>query len=971
MSEDYNDSPKVPLEMDPSKKKQESKFFLSSGWIIFLSILVICLIVLVAVLTVILPKCKSEPITIPGTTTSPTSRGITPTTPGNIWDNPRLPEDIIPLHYSIDLTIDLDNFTFSGTSSMQIMCISKTNVILLHGNQLTINTERVRLELADDVVGMVPNVVDVRLYPENHFILVELEDTLEENVEYLLTVEFQGKLQDDLVGLYRSSYTTPLGDTRWIAATFFSPTNARRAFPCFDEPGLKANFTFSITHRQGYMALANMNEAGPPEPGPSDGWLTTRFLTTPKMSTYIICYTVMDFVYKETYTTSGVRIRAWSREEVIDGVTYGMDLHRDILQYYEQYFDFSFPLAKIDVVALSDFLPSAMENWGLITYKESSLLFVPDVTSTSTQQSICTVIAHELGHQYFGNLVTHAWWDYILLKEGFASYMEYTGVPHVEPDWNLETQALILDLHYVMEDDALASSRPVEVQVETSDEVSQLFDSIAYNKGASILRMCRSFLGEPTFQKGLKIYINRFAYQTATNDELWDCLQEAADEDGLDLDVATIMHTWVLQMGYPVVNITRDYTDNDVINFQADQKRFLQDPKANTSTHYDDLGYVWWVPLTFSSSSSPESDPLVWMENGPAEATVEGATSDWLLVNLDQTGFYRVNYDTQNWKLLSKQLVTNHSMIPEANRAALLNDAFNLARAGEMSQAIALDITLYLTNETQYVPWKAAISALGYLDNMLSKTGAYGALQKYMLQQGAPLYHLFGWTNEGTHLEKLTRRVALDNACKYGYPDCLEEASNLYRVWMNDASNNPIDGDFRSTVYCAAIAAGGQDEWMFAFDQYQTTTIAAEKSTLMRAMACANQPWILSTYLAYTLDSSKIRAQDAVDVVTFVASNPVGSSLAWDFFRANWDHFREEFGNSIFEFRGLIDGVTASFNTEFSLQQLLDFMEAHPDQGTGETALKQAVERTQANIRWMESYLEEVHQWLDDVVVMQ
>ncbi|XP_072036065.1 aminopeptidase N-like [Amphiura filiformis] len=974
MSEDQNDeSSKLPVEVldmePPSTKKQKSKVYLSCGWIILLCVLVIFLIIVIAVLVAFLPKCRRpEPIPVSGTISPTTSPGNTPQTPKNIWDNPRLPDDIVPLHYSIDLTIDLDNFTFSGTSSMQIMCISKTNVILLHGKQLTINTEKVRLELADDFVGTVPDVIDVRLYPENQFILVELEDTLEANSEYLLTVEFEGKLQDDLVGLYRSSYTTPQGDKRWIAATFMSPTNARKAFPCFDEPGLKANFTFSITHRQEYRALANMDEAGPPEPGPSEGWLTTRFLTTPKMSTYIICYTVMDFVSKETYTTTGVLVRAWSRAEIIDDITYGMDVHRDILQYYEEYFDYPYPLPKLDIIALPDLLPSAMENWGLMTYKESRLLFVPGVTSISSQQSINEVIAHELGHQYFGNLVTHAWWDYMLLKEGLASYAVRIAIPNLYPEWDSDTQFLIRTLHRSLGSDAFASSRPVQVHVNTAAEISQNFDVVAYNKAPAILRMCKSFLGEETFHKGLQIYVRNHAYSTATNDQFWAAHQQAADEAGLDIDVASIMHTWVLQMGYPVVTITRDYTNSGVISFQDDQKRYLKDPKANTDTPYDDLGYVWWVPLTFASrSASSSNNQIVWMENGPAEASVEGATSDWLLVNLDQTGFYRVNYDTQNWKLLSKQLVTNHSMIPVANRAALLNDAFSLARAGAMSQAIALDITLYLTNETQYVPWQAAKSALGYLDNMLSKTGAYGTFQKYMAQQVAPLYNLYGWNNEGTLLQKFARSLGISTACGYGLEDCLEEASRLYRLWMNDASNNPIDGDFRSTVYCAAIRAGGQDEWMFAFEQYQNTTIASEKATLRGAMGCSTQPWILSTYLAYSLDPDKIRAQDRVNVIYSVAYNPAGSSLAWDFFRANWDFLRKAHGDSIFSFRTVIDGVTNYFNTEFHLQQLLDFMKTHPDQGTGEAAFKQAVERTQANIRWMEAYLDEVQQWLNDV----
>ncbi|XP_033121289.1 aminopeptidase N-like isoform X2 [Anneissia japonica] len=938
-------------EGEKSDGKSGKEYFVSYTTVAVICVSCFTILVIVGLLTGLLPK---EQIKCDLETTTAFIPDSEP------WKNPRLPKSLRPIHYDLEIKADLNNFTFDGKVNIKIVCDQTTDIILLNTKLLNIDHSSAHLSSVD---GRVPNILNINTYPEQQYMMVLLDSRLEMNAEYFFSIEFSGPLTDDLNGFYRSSYTTKSGEKRWLAVTFFSPTNARRAFPCFDDPGLKARFTISIVHRPEYTALSNMPVAS--SESVMNGWQLTKFQTSLPVSTYLVGYCVCDFVYKEATTKNNIRMRVWSRNDVIGSVDYALDVGVRILEYFQSYLGIDFPLPKIDMLAIPDFLAGAMENWGMITYRETRLLVDSSVTSAGDKQGVCTVIAHELGHQWFGNLVTHAWWDYILLKEGFASFMEYLGSNHVEPTWAMDEQFLFLDLHPVFDSDALASSRPVLAHVETVDEISQQFDIIAYNKGASIFRMVRDFLGDDLFVRGLQLYLQRYKYSNAENDDLWDCFNEVVEDEVLGIDVKTVMHTWTLQMGLPSVNLTRNY-GADTGSFSAKQHHFLINPDANFTTKYDDLGYVWWVPLSILYQKTINQPPIrFWMENDDVMHDLPDVDdAHWIIVNIKQAGYYRVNYDQQNWNLISIQLIYDHNVIPVANRASLLSDANKLAQAGELNQVTALDLTRYLDKELEYVPWSVAMNTLGYIEKMLKISPAYGSFQKYMLRQISPLYEHVGWTNTGEHLTRMTRSTALSGACHYGNNDCINMAIEMFHIWMNTPSDNRIASDLRSVIYCTAVKSGDQNEWYFVLDQYQKSQVAGEQDNLRYALSCSQEPWALSTYLNFTMGSEVIRPQDWVSAVNEVAKNPVGTPLAWNFFRENWDYFRQMYGDSLFQFTSLIKGVTSNFNTEFHLHEVLSFMEQHPDQGTGRTAFLQSVEQIEANIRWMSNNYDQVKDWL-------
>ncbi|XP_070567834.1 aminopeptidase N-like [Ptychodera flava] len=903
------------------------------------------------------PKLTALPSPLPSTTS-----------PEEPWESHRLPDTLKPLLYNLKIKIDLDEFLISGRSEITFTCTAATRYVILHTKLQEIDKESIKVCRQTDG-EILEQSAPSRLYPQTQYLVIELSTSLTEDVDYVVVVEYTGVLEDDLIGIYRSSYIDDDGNRRYLAASFFSPANARKAFPCFDEPAMKANISTTLVHRPEYVALSNMPSSSKTDDGA--GWVETTFEQTPTMSTYVVGFFVSDFTSVTNTSRDRVEIRIWARHNAIEQVQYAMEIALPILEYYEDYFGINFPLPKIDMAATPDYGAGGMENWGLINYRESAFLYDPQKTTAVTKRRVATVVSHELAHQWFGNLATHWWWEDLWLKEGFASFMEYYGVDLVEPSWKILDQFLILDLHTALSLDALLSSHPISVPVNQVDEINSIFDAISYNKGASVIRMLRYFLGESTFRNGLKKYLNRFAYSNAKMNDLWDALTEATNEDGLELpaSIKDIMNTWTLQMGYPVVTVTRDYSRPDVITFSCAQEQFLIDPSALAP---DDT--TWYVPLTFTDGSDPKyvegNFNQIWLERGSVtmddESALRGGNDDWLLTNINQTGYFVVNYDDRNWELIKRQLLDEHEVIPSACRAALLNDAFSLARGEHLPTTAALELSRYLRQERDYVPWVAASRAFDYMESMLRTTGSYGAYQEFVLDLVTTFYERLGWNDSHSeNVESLSRSLALNIACNNGHQGCIQEAVRLFDEWMADTENNRISPNVRDVVYCTAIGQGDRQHWEFAWQQYKATQVSSEKLLLMNAMTCSKEPWILSRYLKLCLQSDEIRRQDATSVIGDIAANIVGESLAWDYFRANWDYFFATYGTNMFSFPDLINGVTGAFSTELRLRELEDFMGNNPNLGTGAKAFNQAVERTKANIRWKQTNVDGIQVWLE------
>ncbi|KAG7231138.1 hypothetical protein INR49_027178, partial [Caranx melampygus] len=854
---------------------------------------------------------------------SPTDGGTTSkppvtTPPSNEpWDKYRLPKSLVPDHYNVTLWPRLTPdpttklYIFTGESTVEFTVAEDTDLILIHSNKLNYTKQE-----NDHLASLTPissgaEAVSIKsswLQPTTQYLVLQLNGKLKKDHKYHLYTSFTGELADDLGGFYRSEYKEN-GTTKVVATTQMQPTDARKAFPCFDEPAMKAIFHITLIHDHGTVALSNSEEKESSSVNINgNSFQRTVFKPTEKMSTYLLAFIVSDFGYinntmitfwyftflfsiqllfTSIFSVSD-KIRIFARQPAIAAGQgeYALNITGPILKFFEDYYKSKYPLPKSDQIALPDFNAGAMENWGLITYRETALLYDEEFSSNSNKQRIASIIAHELAHMWFGNLVTLRWWNDLWLNEGFASYVEYLGADKAEPDWNVKDLIVLSDVHRVFAIDALASSHPLssrEEDIQKPAQISELFDAISYSKGASVLRMLSDFLSEAVFTQGLTTYLEEFKFGNAVYTDLWKHLQMA--------------HT---------------------------------DPAMKTT----------------------------------------GA--DWLLANLNVVGYYRVNYDQGNWEKLLNVLSLNHTQIPVINRAQLVDDAFNLARAKIIPTVLALRTTKYLDKERDYMPWESALGNLDFYYLMFDRTEVYGPMQAYLKNQVTPLFNYYKTLTEdwrkvpNGHMDQYNQVNAISLACRTGLKDCQNLTTAWFKIWM-DTGINPIHPNLRSTVYCNAIAAGGAPEWEFAWSQFQNASIAIEADKLRYALSCTKQPWLLNRYLEYTLDPELIRKQDATSTIVYIAGNVVGQSLAWDFVRARWSYIFTQYGGGSFSFSNLINGVTERFSTEFELKQLEQFKADNADVGlgSGTLAVDQSIERTRANIKWIAENKKNVLDWFN------
>ncbi|XP_003969479.2 aminopeptidase N-like isoform X1 [Takifugu rubripes] len=913
-----------------------------------------------------------------GSTASTSTPPVPSFTPKDPWDYYRLPSSLLPLFYNVTLWPRLEPdadgmYIFTGHSVVIFTCLKNTDLVIIHSTKLNLTTFSEHHAKLTGLNGASPPAIERSWFVDRtEYLVLQLRGELSVGASYALYTEFRGELADDLQGFYRSEYTEG-GVKKVIATSQMQATYARKAFPCFDEPDMKAVFNVTIIHDRSTVALSNSRDTGQKD-SVMEGLpvRVTTFEPTETMSTYLLAFIVTDFIEVES-KKHNLLVRIWARRKAIEDRQgdYALNVTGRILQFYEQYYNAKYPLPKSDQIALPDFHAGAMENWGLITYRETALLYDPIISSTGNKERVVTVIAHELAHMWFGNLVTLKWWNDLWLNEGFASYVEYLGADYAEPSWNIKDLIVLYDVHSVFAVDALASSHPLsrqEEEVSDPAQINEMFNTISYKKGAAVLRMLSGFLTESVFTKGLSSYLNTFAFKNTVYTNLWDHLQQAAENTaGLNIPhtVHDIMNRWTLQMGFPVVTI-------DTRTGRITQKHFLLDPESAVERP-SQFNYEWFIPIKWMKSGVEQ--PQYWLlQKTDVSSQMKVSGVDWVLANVKISGYYRVNYDLTNWERLLSLLNNNHKAVPILNRAQIIDDAFNLARAKIINTTLALKTTKYLAMERDFVPWESALRNLEYYIFMFDRTEVYEALQAYLKKQIQPLFQHFrtitaNWTKiPPGHTDQYNQINAIGTACAMGVESCRELTKSWYRKWMDNPRHNPIHPNLKSTVYCNAIAYGGAEEWNFAWSMFKSATLASEASKLRGAMACTKKPWLLNKYLEYTLDPTKIRRQDAMSTIQYVARNVVGMPLAWNFIREKWDYIFQLYGKGSFSFSGLVSGITKRFSTEFELQELKRFYEDKRRVGFGSAtlAMEQAIERTAANIKWVKENRGHVLKWLTD-----
>jgi puromycin-sensitive aminopeptidase len=853
-----------------------------------------------------------------------------------------LPETARPSKYRIKLHPDLTNFTFGGEQTVDIQVLEPTSTIILNAIDLDISGVILHAN------GTTLTTRSVSFDKDAETATLDFGETIQPG-DARLEMAFKGELNDKLMGFYRSEYTSQDGETRYLATTQFEPTDARRAFPCWDEPAKKATFEVTLVFSDEYQAVSNTPVVEEAVPGP--GLKSVRFAETPIMSTYLLAFVVGNLTSIEERAPGGTTVGVWTTPGKENQAGFALDTSVKLLGYFNEYFGIPYPLAKLDHIAIPDFAAGAMENWGAVTYRETALLVDPENSSAGTRQRVAEVIAHEMAHMWFGDLVTMEWWDDLWLNESFASWMGNKAVDWLFPEWEMWTQFVNMDTNRALSLDGLKNSHPIEQAVKNPAEVSQLFDAISYSKGASVIRMLENFLGEETFRKGLNRYLSAHMYDNARTEDLWSALETESGQP-----VTAIMDTWVKQMGYPVLQVESERSGGQT-RLSVTQERFVYDRLLGDSepdTNPDNQ--IWKVPI--SAGQGGQESGVIVMDGRQAQLDVPGDGSGWVKINPLQTGFFRVNYSNEDWQRLVPAIESLE--LHATDRLGVQNDAYALSRAGLLPVTQFLTLARAYQNEDDASVWSDLASNLRDIEQLISEDSVHPAYQRFARDLFGPAARKIGWepkSGEG-HLDALLRSTVLSQAGSYHDPDVTAHATERFQRYLEDRET--LAPDLRGVVFALAAQSGGKDVYDQIWQLEGETDLAEEKIRLLMALTRFQQPELLNAALEDSL-SAKVRSQDSITVVGGVAANPKGRDLAWEFVKSNWGEFDRRYGGGGFGLMRLVS-ICSHFNSQAKADEVDSFFAEHPVPAADRT-IRQALERVRLNIKWLEQNRQELTDW--------
>ena len=843
-----------------------------------------------------------------------------------------LPENVRPLHYQITLQPDMENFTFDGLEVIDIDIKEATSEIVLNAADLRVPAAMLIRD------GQWIRSESISLDEENQTVTVSFAEPVQPG-HAQLDLRFVGELNDKLHGFYRSQYVNPEGEVSYLATTQFEATDARRAFPCWDEPACKATFQLTLNIPADMVAVSNtpiLEQAGL-----DAGFKSVMFGRTPVMSTYLMAFVIGDLSYIEQEAVNNTTVGVWTTRGKEEQGRFALETSARMLSFFNEYFGIPYPLEKLDHIAIPDFAAGAMENWGCITYRETALLVDPANSSAGTRQRVAEVVAHEMAHMWFGDLVTMDWWDDLWLNESFASWMGTKAVDWAFPEWEMWTQFVNMDTNRALSLDGLKNSHPIEQEVKDPAEISQLFDAISYSKGASVIRMLEQFLTPEVFRQGLHQYLTANQYANARTEDLWAALEEESK-----LPVTAIMNTWTGQMGYPVLRVETASAGDD-LELSLAQERFVYDSLLGESEPED---LVWQVPVGVSQSGGGEGASLV-MDAPQASVTIPRPSDadGWFKVNPSQTGFFRVNYSEEDWQRLIPAIAA--MTLPATDRLGIQNDAYALSKAGLLPVTQFLDIAGAYRNETDASVWSDLASNLRDVEFLVAEEPCYENFRAFARDIFGPAARRIGWDardGEG-HLDALLRSTVLSQAGGYGDREFLDQAQERFAAYLRDAGS--LHPDLRGLVFSLAAQGGDEDTYNKLWDLERETQLQEEKIRLLLAVSRFSQPELLQETLRRTL-TDDVRSQDTISVVTAVAGNLKGRQLAWQFVQDNWGEFDRRYGDGGFGLMRLVS-VCGNFVDAAKIPEVEAFFAEHPAPA-GERTIRQSLEKIRLNSKWLE-----------------
>ncbi|XP_055908825.1 membrane alanyl aminopeptidase-like [Eupeodes corollae] len=875
--------------------------------------------------------------------------------------NYRIPSNVLPSHYDISLKPYLltgdgnKQFTFDGEVYINISTTeSNLKTIILHSKRLTYSVR----ELYESAVPKTKLKINkFEEDPVTDKFTLTLDAVLKPKTDYTLHFVYTGLMEDDMHGFYKSSYVDSKNKTRWLGSTQFETNHARRAFPSFDEPKFKATFDVAITRFRSFKTVSNTRMIQSQRI--DNNYFKDIYATTPPMSTYLLAFLVSDF--NERTDVDG-QFYVVARPEYFGQTEYGFDIGRELLTAFDTYTKlpfYEYGVEKMHLAAIPDFSAGAMENWGLLTYRERALLYEEGSTTLSAKQSIAGVIAHEQAHMWFGDLVTCDWWSHTWLNEGFARYFQYFMTAEVDPTFEMDKQFVVDQIHVVFRMDSTNNTNPMSDETAASPEdLSRMFNSISYNKGGSVIRMIRHAIGEESFKKSLQSYLNEFKYTNTVPKNIFDhwTANWPADTKKYANGVLT---SFTEQVGYPVLHIE---LAADSKSMTVEQKRFLLTPGDGS-----DAKLLYTVPFTYTTNVQKDfntTTPNLYLEakTDKVNVTFKDAIK-WVVGNIQETGYYRVNYSTNAWHQIHHALSSqNWDGIHELNRAQYVDDLLALSRSGQLQYELSMMCLSYLETETNYLPWTAAFNGFDFLAVRLGLDKDNFAY--YIIKISKKAYNSLGFEENKSDktLDIYARSKVISWNCKYGHSDCIAEALKLFR----NMHNKPVPVNIRGAVYCTAMRDGTEKDFEDLFNKLKAEQVPTEQVLIINNLGCVKDKKLVERYFNIIL-SDDIRRQDKSSALsTLYTENAENVSPVFDLVTENFEALQKAMG-SYSSVATEISNIASRFTTKEQQAKLDAFINKSGTQfGSSQKTLTKAATTVKENLEWSEKRLPPVVKYLKD-----
>lgn len=766
----------------------------------------------------------------------------------------------------------------------------------------------------------------------------------------VLEMNFEGTLNDQMKGFYRSTYEHN-GEKKNMAVTQFEPTDARRCFPCWDEPAFKSTFKITLEVPSELVALSNMPVVDEQLNGPVK---TLTFQESPIMSTYLVAVVVGLFDFVEATSTDGTKVRVYCQVGKASQGRFALDVAVKTLDVYKKYFAVPYSLPKLDMIAIPDFAAGAMENYGLVTYRETALLYDDRQSAAANKQRVAVVVAHELAHQWFGNLVTMEWWTHLWLNEGFATWVSYLAADALFPEWKIWTQFLD-DYTMGLRLDALAESHPIEVDINHASEIDEIFDAISYRKGASLIRMLQTYLGAECFQRSLASYIKRFACSNAKTEDLWTVLEEESGEP-----VKTLMDSWTKQKGYPVVSVILKEG-----KLQFEQTQFLSSGSLGNGE--------WIVPITLCCGSYTSQKKFLLkgkqekldvgelINSSNANSSLVGTGNQlidgrvWIKFNVDQTGFYRVKYDDELAARLRHAIEANQ--LSAMDRFGVLDDTYALCMAGKQTLSSLLSLMAAYREELDYTVLSLMITISSKVINIAADAAPdlLNDIKLFFTNLLQFPAERLGWdAREGEgHLDMMLRGELLVALAELGHDITQNEALRRFNVFLDDRHTSLLPPDIRKAAYIAVMQTvnnANKSGYNNLLKVYRETDLSQEKTRILSSLATCPDPHVIRDVLNFLL-TTEVRNQDVIFGLAGVSRE--GRDVAWEWLKEHWDYIKKTWGAGFLLGR-FVTYVVSPFSSSEKAKEAEEFFASRVTPSISRT-LKQSIERVGINTKWVQS----------------